>query len=390
MKTTGNLKISNQPVLLIEPQSLAKARYMVGKHPKECQWWHRVNKQIVDGRIVYYLYDFLVPEQMTSGVEVESDPEMMMKLFKTIQTDKGISLKEVSEIIKTATCWCHSHVGMAANPSGTDNATWKEQKDLSVASENLHPQAMIIINKKGDYFTRVYDPATGIEFENLTLQQEINMDFTTEVNEIIKTRLKIKKIVTLPKVISNLQKHDGAYAWERDWSKELSGNQTSRNQKKMNTGLERVGSNFNSTDLTTLDKKVYKKITALVTKINTIVGTLPADSTRDLIRLLDSEIEINEFHILEKLVFNTANSDILNIADELHEMSLSPELYTDSVSSFLETINGYVVDPPELVAEAIQCIFRLNETTTDTEAIKVLKDWIKMKNRLFTMENLGV
>ncbi len=71
-------------------------------------------------------------------------------------------------------------------------------------------------------------------------------------------------------------------------------------------------------------------------------------------------------------------------------MSLSPELYTDSVSSLLETFNGYVVDPPELVAEAIQCIFRLNETTTDTEAIKVLKDWIKMKNRLFTMENLGV
>ena len=200
----------NSPRVVIDWQSLERLRYLVGKVPTECQWFHRVRKEVVDGDPVYYISDFYIPEQQVSGTTVESDAEVMVKLANEVKERVGGFNAEFNEILSTLSCWCHSHVNMPCVPSGTDDTQFKEQITQAIDGGSMNPQMMIIFNKRDEYFIRVYEPETGLLFENVPLQFEDNRDWPY-ISEAIKNKIKARKYTNTMSGVSRVPRsHHGS------------------------------------------------------------------------------------------------------------------------------------------------------------------------------------
>ena len=174
MKTQGTLSMKTKlkPIIVYENNALERVQYMVAKNPKECQWWHRVERLVEEGKgvVLYFIHDLFIPRQIVDMANVETDGAEMMKMWKRIMKDRGFkNMGELSEVTKTATVWCHSHHTMTTSPSGTDDQQWKEQKENGVDNTD-QPQIMMIVNKKNECFNRVWDPILNIEFEKVEIQ----------------------------------------------------------------------------------------------------------------------------------------------------------------------------------------------------------------------------
>ena len=90
MKPVGELKILNhQPYIIMTHEDLCAIQHIVDIAPKEAQWFHRVERSIEKGVIMYNLYEMYIPEQYCSAAEVDTDPEMMMKFFQELSKEHG-------------------------------------------------------------------------------------------------------------------------------------------------------------------------------------------------------------------------------------------------------------------------------------------------------------
>lgn len=196
MQPAGKLRIlNNQPTIIISHYDLMAIQHVVDLAPQEAQWFHRVERIEDNGSLYYRIYEMYIPEQWCSGAQVESDPEMFIKLFREMSEKFGP--EKTNEILATMNAWCHSHHTMGVNPSGQDLKQFKEQCERAVEDKKTDPQIMLIFNKHNKYYCQLWDPETNLLFENVEIQVQ-GYDFS-EITTQAKTKFKKKPAVTKTK-----------------------------------------------------------------------------------------------------------------------------------------------------------------------------------------------
>jgi hypothetical protein len=368
MKCSGKMKVSLKPSIFIDPKSLAKARYMISKHPKECQWFFRVHKDLQEDLVCYHLYDFLVPEQTCSGADVESDPQMMYKLFQELRTEQDLSLEEISDIISSTTCWCHSHVHMGAKPSLQDDKQWAEQKKLTLDSGSNAPQLMLIFNKRDEYFSRVFDPEFNLEFENVSLQLVENTDFSAEIDIIIKTKLKIKsmarKVNRRPASLVPT-----SYPWEGLFGAQ--GSKKKENDTLLYPPLIEEKPNISLDETSVLDYHSYRELQELSDRLDTPNETIARETAEKITETLDNIIDEEDYQLLISLLFDTT-TDMMLIADWVADNSDS---YTgNEKNNFVEFCINIGFTAPDLLTDAVETLLAIR-SFSDEEDIKQALEW---------------
>lgn len=190
MKNNGNFKLlSCNPKIIMSHMDLEAVKHIVSIAPQEAQWFHRLEK-ITAGTSVYYrVYEMYIPEQYTSVAQVESDPQMMYKFYKELKEEHGST--QANEIMSNLTAWCHSHHNMGVSPSGQDVKQFKEQCQNAHDSGVTAPQLMMIFNKKNTCYTKLFDPALGLTFENVPILVQ-EYDFS-HIDAQAKTKFKKPK-----------------------------------------------------------------------------------------------------------------------------------------------------------------------------------------------------
>jgi hypothetical protein len=180
VKASIGFQILNQkqPVLVLSETLLRSIQHLVARSELEAQWFHTVVRAEDEKRIYFVLDHLLIPKQYVSGAFVETPPEFQVEYWQELVSKFG-GAEQASEIIKTSGAWCHSHVNMAACPSGTDDTTFKAHCAEAHATQNPTPQLMLIFNKKDEYFSRVWDPVSGLVYEGLEMILTSNEDWTT-------------------------------------------------------------------------------------------------------------------------------------------------------------------------------------------------------------------
>jgi len=209
--TTGlKFKINHPAVEIhIDHDLVEKTKYLVSKAPKECQWFYEVTRYHIEDKnvVVYALENMWMPEQVVSGASVDSEPDAMIKLYKEITESCGGDHDKANEVIERLTGWCHSHVDMPPNPSSVDEDNFKEMREMSMEDKSESPIVMLIFNKRGEYYSRVFDPMIlgGGVYENVPMF-EIGNNYP-EVDEMLKTKVK-EKVYTSSKGYQNYYDKD--------------------------------------------------------------------------------------------------------------------------------------------------------------------------------------
>lgn len=204
-------------------EALEAARFVVKQcNHQEVQWFHFVDRYYDEkaNLLTYYISDIVIPEQTVSGTTVESDAKMMLNLIMELKERHNLmvrdadgkltspkdengerippdeeSLEKFNRDCKRMAVWCHSHVKMACNPSGTDNEQWADLiRNKITESDDSVPVMMYIFNQNDECFSRLYDPALGAEVQNATFCIDDGFDFDS-LGKLIKERIKTKPIV---------------------------------------------------------------------------------------------------------------------------------------------------------------------------------------------------
>ena len=171
--------------------------FVNGINWNECQWFHTIERTIDKNTVTYNLRYMLIPEQEVTGATVESPEKGMLSIWNELKAnhtneDGTYDKQAVNNIIGSMHAWCHSHVNMPVNPSGTDETTFRQwiennnQQDLSI------PAIMMIVNKKEDVYIRLYDPELNIYCENPDIQIAMPFVDTTDIEAAIKNKVKSK------------------------------------------------------------------------------------------------------------------------------------------------------------------------------------------------------
>lgn len=182
MISITSLKLLNlQPVILISHKGLEAIKHIVSIAPQEAQWFHTVEpiqyKQS-PGKIFLRLSEKLyIPKQNTSAAQVDTNASMMMEFYRELQEEYS-DQDTINQKLNSMTCWCHSHHNMAPNPSGQDNLQFNSLVKASNDQQQNVWQIMLIFNKKNQFYSRVYDPRTGLVIEGVAIEVENDYDFS--------------------------------------------------------------------------------------------------------------------------------------------------------------------------------------------------------------------
>ena len=192
------------PVLAMPFEVMQQVKYLVAKHPKECQWFHTVRRvEGNNGHVFYELDGLYIPDQITSGAEVESDGIEIMNLYEAVKQEMNFDfatatqeeIDAYNDVVTRMNVWCHSHVNMATNPSSTDEATFAKYVKLAIEGGVSEPQIMLIFNKKNEYCSRVFDPKYDLYFENVPITIDYPEVDYSSVDRALASKIKIRKPV---------------------------------------------------------------------------------------------------------------------------------------------------------------------------------------------------
>lgn len=197
MKNISNPKLINKlPRIFISNEGIKAIKHIVSIAPEEAQWFHTLETIEGSENSLYLSTKLYIPKQTTGTVEVDSSGSMLIEFYNELKEEyKDQSI--VNQKLSTMTCWCHSHHNMGVNPSGQDINQFKFFIDSSIAQNQKTWQLMLIFNKSGDYYSRLYDPHTGLLYEGLSLEILDHYDFSY-IDEAAATKF-IKK----PKINKN-------------------------------------------------------------------------------------------------------------------------------------------------------------------------------------------
>ena len=199
MKNVKDYSVLNlRPTIVIDNEGLEAIKHIVSIAPQEAQWFHTVEPieyRQSPGEVFLHLSTKLyIPKQNTSAAQVDSTSSMMIEFYKELVAEYK-DQDVVNEKLSSMTCWCHSHHNMAPNPSNQDDLQFNAFLNDSF-KQNLHKwQIMLIFNKKDQFYSRVYDPTSGLIFEGVDIQVSTPYDFNY-INQAAKTKFLKPKIKT--------------------------------------------------------------------------------------------------------------------------------------------------------------------------------------------------
>ena len=182
MKSITNFKALNlRPTIVISHEGLQAIKHIVSIAPQEAQWFHTVTPMIYKhspGEIFLNLSPKLyIPKQNTSAAQVDSSSSMMIEFYQELKEEYQ-DQEIVNQKLKSMTCWCHSHHNMSPNPSGQDDLQFNQFVNLSADQKTDTWQIMLIFNKKDQFYSRVYDPDSGLIFEGVDIQVSTPYNFS--------------------------------------------------------------------------------------------------------------------------------------------------------------------------------------------------------------------
>lgn len=147
------LELPKPPIIKITPDAYAMSMAYVDGCKKEIGWLCHVSEIEEE----YVIDDCFLPEQEVAGATCEFTEAGTANVMTEVIQAKGI------EYYNQIKCWAHSHVDMAARPSGQDKQQilkWKEN-DYFI---------MLITNKKGEFYAEFYDFKNKVAFNNLSVE----------------------------------------------------------------------------------------------------------------------------------------------------------------------------------------------------------------------------
>jgi len=179
------MKVHKAPVVVFSDLALAKMARYVGFCAEEVGWMGFVDHE--EGTALYTVSDVLLFKQRvhaaTTEISADALAEMTMEL---LESPDGV------ERVNTMRFWGHSHVNMAVNPSGQDDA------QMNVFADNgCEFMIRAICNKRGEMKVDVYDYEVGITWVDANWQTERRFDpMDAEIRAEMEA--KVSSIRTLP------------------------------------------------------------------------------------------------------------------------------------------------------------------------------------------------
>lgn len=182
MKSVSPLSVLNKkPVIIVDNHTLQSIKHITKIAPQEAQWFHTVTpefpKEHPDRVYLRLSSKLYIPKQNTSMAQVDSSSSMMIEFYNELKQEHN-DQEVINNILSSMTCWCHSHHNMAPNPSGQDVTQFNFFVNSSIEQQQNNYQIMLIFNKRDEFYSRVYDPTTGVIFEGVDIIQYHDYDFS--------------------------------------------------------------------------------------------------------------------------------------------------------------------------------------------------------------------
>lgn len=172
--------LNNIPTIVMTNEGLEAIKHIVSIAPQEAQWFNTVEpieyKQSPGEIFLHLSTKLYIPKQNTSAAQVDSNGTMMMEFYNELKQDH--TLDEVNNIISNMNCWSHSHHKMSPNPSHQDDLQFNKLVTLSQDQGLKKWQIMLIFNKSNNFYSRVYNPHTGLIYEGVEIIVQDNYDFS--------------------------------------------------------------------------------------------------------------------------------------------------------------------------------------------------------------------
>lgn len=153
--------IERKATVYFEESAYLKMQALISTFDKEVAW-NGLAKRI-DGEDSFLIYDILVYPQKVTGTTVNVDAE------------KEFAWKDAlpDEVFNNIRFQGHSHVNMGTSPSGTDN---KQYEDILSQIKDDMFYIFMIWNKKGSYWTKIYDLRENVLFEDNDCEVKVLQD----------------------------------------------------------------------------------------------------------------------------------------------------------------------------------------------------------------------
>lgn len=201
MQNVKNLNLLNRrPTLVISHEGLEAIKHIVSIAPQEAQWFHTVEpiqyQDTPDEIFLELSTKLYIPKQHTSAAQVDSTSNMMIEFYNELKQEYQDQVT-VNQKLSTMTCWCHSHHTMSPNPSNQDDLQFNSFINLAEDQSSNTWQVMLIFNKKDQFYSRVWDPSTGLIYEGVDIIVDNCYDFSY-IDKAAKEKF-IKKTFSFPK-----------------------------------------------------------------------------------------------------------------------------------------------------------------------------------------------
>ena len=273
MKNIGQIAVKSRVRLVMALDVSRQIEYMMTHAKLEWQWFHCVDRMVADGDTIdYVLSELFIPEQECQAAEVESGPMMQMKLYNEIKAQCGDDAEKIKRTVSRLGAWCHSHVNMAVKPSETDFEQFQQDIELDTTGGRTGPRIMIILNKRGEIYSRIFDPELGLEFEHVPLVVDMPDIDLTMCKDALVNKLKEKKAPPKeipPTPTAGYQSSTGFQHWKsanqgapNPPGKAVAGSSTT---KKGGSALSATGTHGSNAHGTTVQKKTAGNGTSTAT-----------------------------------------------------------------------------------------------------------------------------
>ncbi len=168
LKPIDETKIK-KPTILIPVDIMAKMFALTELSETEISWHGLVKRNIKNN--TYLIYDILVFPQINSATSTETNEESYSKWIQDLITDKDPNKFDNLRMHG------HSHVNMSVYSSAVDD---QYQKELLTNIKNGDYYIFMVLNKKHEIYTLLYDYNQQIKFSN----NEITIKIINENHDI--------------------------------------------------------------------------------------------------------------------------------------------------------------------------------------------------------------
>jgi len=172
--------LSKKYELIIPAEIYAQMRLIVDEIETEIQWFQEISSEVIGNVVKITLSDIHIPEQAMGSTTVESSASEIANYWMDYMKKHSESPEKTGQRVASTRVWAHSHVNMAAHPSGTDINQWasfiRDTRDQGISM-------MLILNRKGEIYSRLYDPALGVEVVGLPIH------YSSYQSDTIRSRL---------------------------------------------------------------------------------------------------------------------------------------------------------------------------------------------------------